>query len=278
MIPPLTHDQIEAVRGVARAFDGVPIALVGAAALGCHLPLRDKTEDVDFLVATTVESLRVLAETPDWQRHATKEHQWTAPNGVEIDVVPASHDAMKEGVLRWPKSGHTMNLTGIRLVFETGQLLAVADNLKLRVPSVSVIALLKMIAYLDRYERTTKDLSHLALIFDQFPADDDDRMYTHEQAVAGLTPDEARAQVLARELAALVDGRERADCARFVGCLRDDPTHTARMLRVMLQPKEERDALLARRLEILTMELSLSSTGNEVGFSFRSTNRSVRDR
>lgn len=256
MIAPLSSDQIEAARHLVGALAGVPLGLVGAAALGCHLPLRNKTEDVDFVVAATIESAALLLSIPGWTRHPRNEHAWTAPNGVAVDVVPASAEALMSGILEWPESGHRMNLCGIRLVFEHSPLVEIADGVKLLVPPVPVIALLKMVAYLDRYDRTDKDLVHLAEIFDGYPDDDDDRMFTHEQAAAGLSPEEARVQVLGRELAQLVNAEEREGCRRFVGQMRV-PVHEARMLRNMSQPSDDREALHARRMMILATELGL---------------------
>lgn len=255
MIPPLSSEQLEAARQLVGALTGVPLALVGAAALGCHLPLRSKTEDVDFVVATSVEAAAALLQMPGWKRHAHKEHAWTAPNGVAVDVVPASAEAIRQGFMDWPESGHRMNLLGMRLVFERSVFSRIAEEVELLVPSVPIIALLKMIAYQDRHDRTYKDLLHLADIFDGYPSDDDERMFTHEQAAARLTPDEARVQVFARELAGLVDPAERAGCGAFFRLLRE-PVHAARMLQSMSQPTDDREGLLLRRLEILEHELA----------------------
>jgi predicted nucleotidyltransferase len=134
-----------------------------------------------------------------------------------------------------------MNLTGVRLLFEESAAVTIAEDVEVLLPSVPVVTLLKMIAYLDHHERTSKDLVHLATIFDDFPSDDDDRMFTVEQSGAGLSPNEARIQVLSRELAAIIDEHERADCARFVDLMRTDTAHAARFMREMTQPKDDRE-------------------------------------
>lgn len=251
---PLSAEQLDAARLLVRAVGDIPLGLVGAAALGFHLPLRTKTEDVDFVVATTPETTVRLLEAPGWKRHPRREHEWTAPNGARVDVVPASDAALRLGFLDWPESGNRMSLVGLRLVFEHAQRASLGHGLTLRVPYVPVIALLKMVAYRDRHDRTAKDLQHLAEILDGYPPDHDDRMFTHAQAVAGLTPEEARAEVLARELAALVDDAERTQCREFLRMLRT-PTHGARMIQRMSQPADDRETLLHRRLDILEREL-----------------------
>ncbi|MBK7395005.1 MAG: hypothetical protein IPJ34_01555 [Myxococcales bacterium] len=254
-IPPLTPDQIEAARQLTSALRSVPFALVGAVALKCQLHLRNKTEDIDFVVATTVESTTALLALPDWTRHEQRIHEWTAPNGVQIDIVPAPVEAVNAGTLVWP-DGSEMNLRGMRLVFARSRPYRVADELELLLPPVPVLALLKMISYLDRHARTTKDLAHLVDIFEGYPPNDDERMFTLEQAEAGLSPEEARVQVLARELAGIMDADERECCRAFVRKMRE-PRHQAQMVRQMLQPREDCDALHSRRIDILEMEIDL---------------------
>jgi predicted nucleotidyltransferase len=256
MITPLSGDKLEAAREIAAVFGGESVAIVGAAALGCWIPLRKRTEDVDFVIATGVDFGGRMPR--GWRRHPKREHEWTAPNEVVVDIIPATREALETRVLVWPESGHRMNLTGMRLVFDERHRVAIAPDLELLVPAVPVIAVLKMIAYVDRFDRVGgKDLAHLALILDEYPPDDDERMFTHEQAEAGLTPEIARAQVLGREVAVLVDAYERAGCARFIDLMRKDTTHAARMTRHMIQPMEDRDDLLERRLDVLGGALGL---------------------
>jgi len=52
MILPLAQDAVAALRSLRAAFPIQPLALVGAAALGCRIPMKwRRTEDLDLVLA-----------------------------------------------------------------------------------------------------------------------------------------------------------------------------------------------------------------------------------
>ncbi|MBI5547222.1 MAG: nucleotidyl transferase AbiEii/AbiGii toxin family protein [Deltaproteobacteria bacterium] len=217
MIAPLAQDALAALSDLRGAFPSQPIALVGAAALGCHLSMRwRRTEDIDLVIAISVEDAsRVLGSLPGWKQNARKEHEWTSPRGALVDILPVSKEAMDRRVLVWPRTGYQMSLVGIRHALSAASLV-LSPGIALAVPSVPVIALLKMVSYLDRPAERERDLIDLAYVFNDYPPPDDDRLYADEIYERGLQLETAGPFVLGRDLAAIVDAVERATTLQFL--------------------------------------------------------------
>jgi hypothetical protein len=111
----LTTAQQDALRAVQEAYPDAGMALIGASALALHLPMEWRTTaDIDLVVAISVADLTELSRLPGWKRDANRQQRWVAPNGVLVDLVPASAEALEKRELVWP-NGHVMNLAGIQL-------------------------------------------------------------------------------------------------------------------------------------------------------------------
>lgn len=218
MIASLDPAALAALRMVRTAFPTQALTLIGAAALGCHIPMRwRRTQDIDLVVAVSVEDAsQALSALGSWVQDPRKEHEWWAPNGACVDILPVSADALAHRVLVWPRTGHEMSLVGIRHALSAPPV-PLVGGFELSVPGVAVIALLKMAAYLDRPSERERDLKDLAHILDEYPSMDDERLYGDEGILAlGLMGHEAQPFLLGRELAALVDEVERAAVEGFL--------------------------------------------------------------
>jgi predicted nucleotidyltransferase len=213
----LGQDALEALVAFRRAFPTRPVAFIGAAALGCHIPMNwRRTEDLDLVVALSIEDAsRTLAALTGWSQDERKEHEWRSPRGVLVDVLPVSEQALASGVLVWPRSGNRMNLVGMRHALSSPAM-QIAPGLELALPPVPVIALLKMASYLDRPAERERDLSDLAHVIDEYPPADDDRLFEGGLAERGLTLEAVLPFVLGRELAALADATEADVVRRFL--------------------------------------------------------------
>jgi hypothetical protein len=111
----LTTTQQDALRAVQEAYPEARMALIGAAALALHIPMEWRTTaDIDLVVAISVADLIELSRLPGWERDANRQQRWVAPNGVLVDLVPASAEALEKRELVWA-NGHVMNLAGIPL-------------------------------------------------------------------------------------------------------------------------------------------------------------------
>ncbi len=217
MTASLRKAELEALSSIRSAFPKQRLALVGAAALGFHIPMRwRRTEDLDLVVAVSIDQAsRLMAALSGWSQDPRKEHQWRSPQGVLVDILPVSRKALAERALLWPGSGFSMSLVGIRHAFSS-PLTQLAKGLALCVSTVPVIALLKMVSFLDRPSERERDLTDLAHIMNEYPTADDDRLFEAGIRERGLTLETALPFVLGRELAGLVDDIEADAVSRFI--------------------------------------------------------------
>ncbi|MBI5544617.1 MAG: hypothetical protein HY901_12060 [Deltaproteobacteria bacterium] len=96
MIVPLGQDAIAAMVALQQAFPTKPLVLIGAAALGCHIAMKwRRTEDLDLVVALSIEdATRTLHSLTGWSQNKRKEHEWRSPQGILIDLLPVSDQAL----------------------------------------------------------------------------------------------------------------------------------------------------------------------------------------
>ena len=109
-----------------------------------------------------------------------------------------------------------MNLTGLRLALEKCVPLEIEPGFSIPVASVAVIALLKMISYLDRPHERNRDLSDLAYILEDYIPPDDDRRFAPQVLDAGVKYEQASAYVLGLDLRELANDAERQAVESFV--------------------------------------------------------------
>jgi predicted nucleotidyltransferase len=246
-----TTAQCQALRELADLWRDTRFCLIGASALACQIDLRRQTDDLDISVSVSLDELAAgLPRLKAWKRNPEKEHEWRSPVGIKVDVVPAGPSLLAAGEIIWPGTGVRMNLTGVRLALEQGITFEVDRGLSIPVAPVAVIAVLKMISYLDRPAERGRDLQDLAIILEDHVAPDDERRFAVEVLDAGVAFEHASAYLLGRDLRKIVNPSERKGVEDFMARVRDEqhPSATqARMAR--LGPpswNQDPDALLAR--------------------------------
>lgn len=144
---PFADAQVDAIRNLQAACGDVPFVLVGAMALHCHFDKWEGTRDLGFTVAASVDELESIARRlTGWKRDPRREHEWTSPGGVLVDLLPAGPEILNAGEITWPGSGRRMNMTGFRLVLDWNVPIAIDSGEPLRVAPVPAIVLLKMAA------------------------------------------------------------------------------------------------------------------------------------
>lgn len=210
--------QMRALRTLGHIWSAERFVLIGASALRYWMGSRFReTQDLDLALAVTVEGYSAgLEKESEWSRHPKREQTWIAPGNVQIDVIPLGDDPNPATVLRWPQSGFEMSLAGMRLAFKFSVAIELAQDLTIRVAPLEVIALLKMVAYLDRPAERDRDLADIAYILDNYVTDLDERRYGDDVIDLGLTYDEVSPFLLGRRLAAIVDSQEREVIQRFI--------------------------------------------------------------
>jgi predicted nucleotidyltransferase len=246
-----TKDQSEAIRQLAEFWRDSRFCLIGASALVCQIDLPRQTEDLDIAVSVSLDELAAgLPGLLAWKRNPKKQHEWLSPDGVKVDVLPAGPSLLEAGEIIWPGTGFRMNLTGMRLALDTGNTVEVEPGLSIRVAPLPVVAVLKMISYLDRPAERERDLHDLAHILEKHVPPEDDRRFAPEVLNAAVPYEHASAYLLGHDLKGLVNGRERQAVDDFIARTRDerDPLATqGRMAR--LGPSswnQDADELMAR--------------------------------
>lgn len=232
----LSPAQVSALRTLVRIWSTERFVLIGASALACFTDMRwRETHDLDLVLAVTLDRYPAgLEAQPGWSRHSTIEQRWVAPGGVYFDVIPAGDSQADTPVLRWPGSGFQMNLAGIRLAFELSVPIEAAPGLTIRVAPLDVLALLKMVSYLDRPHDRERDLSDIAHIMDDYVTDADERRYGDEVLDLGLSYDEISPFLLGRRLAGIVNEHERATALLFTGLVKQAGEPTSAQARMLL--------------------------------------------
>jgi predicted nucleotidyltransferase len=173
------------------------------------------TADLDLVLAVDEDVFPAgLEAQPGWTRDPRNEHEWHGPNGVRVDAIPAGPRLLSSGMITW-EGGNRMSLTGMRHVFSTSAATNVGDGVVVRVPPLHVLALLKMISYLDRPAQRERDLADLGYIFEEYEGVESERRYA-EYVPPQLGFEARPAFLLGRDLAPLLDDRERAAIDKFI--------------------------------------------------------------
>jgi predicted nucleotidyltransferase len=197
--------------------------LIGASALACQIDLPRRTDDLDISVSVSLDELAAeLPRLQGWKRNPRREHQWLSPAGIKVDVLPAGPSLLAAGEIVWPGTQVRMNLTGLRLALETGMTFEVEPGLSIPVAPVSVIAVLKMVSYMDRSGERERDLYDLAHILENYVQPDHSRRFAPEALEAGVPFEHASAFLLGLDVRRLVNDPEREAVNDFVARVRDE--------------------------------------------------------
>jgi len=246
-----TTGQCQALREFAELWSDTGFCLIGASALACQIDLPRQTDDLDISVSVSLDELAAgLPRLDGWRGTLEKEHEWLSPAGIKVDVLPAGRSLLAAGELIWPGTGTRMNLTGLRLALDEAIAFEVEPGLSIPVAPVAVIAVLKMISYLDRPEERERDLHDLAHILEDHVAPDNERRFTPEVLDAGVRFEHASAYLLGHDLRGLVNSAERKGVQDFLARVRDErhPSATqGKMARLgPFSWNQDPDELLAR--------------------------------
>jgi predicted nucleotidyltransferase len=112
-----------------------------------------------------------------------------------------------------------------------------------RVAPLEVIALLKMVSFLDRPHERDRDLEDIALILDEYIDAADDRRYGDEILDLALRYEEISPFLLGKRLSAIVNQPEREVADHFIDLVKgaNDSTATQARMLVSAPPSWRRD-------------------------------------
>lgn len=143
----LTTEQQATLRRLCGVFEGKRFVLIGANAIACWVSpdhLRP-TKDLDLQISCELDEARhVLSHAEGWRQ--LKDHAWESPDGVKVDIVPASDDLRARGSVTFP-GGSEMSLVGSQQAFETAVHRSdLVPGTTVPVAPLHVLVLLKMVS------------------------------------------------------------------------------------------------------------------------------------
>jgi predicted nucleotidyltransferase len=188
----LTKDQIEDIREIRDlcAEFKADFVIIGAIAFRLHFPGEDRfTEDVDVVIALDLDKFWEFArrlEQFGWKRNPIQEQRWRSHRGSYFDILPAGPELRQAKEIIWPKSQFAMSFVGFDHVFARAVLHPIARDLSVqRIPPV-VLALTKIVSFMDDPHRRSKDLMDIRCLLDRYE-EDTDRIFEEEVFEARLS-------------------------------------------------------------------------------------------
>lgn len=187
-----------------------------------------------------------------WWHDERREHRWYAPGNVRIDLLPVGEKARQEKQIRWPVAETRMRVVGYDHVFKHAVTCDLGAGLNVRVVPLVVLALLKIVSYLDDPNTREKDLQDFSNIMAKYE-EDGERRFSVEVLESGLDYDSAGAYLLGRDLATLCrEEDEFASVERFVQQISDaDHSTSAALVRLAGRLGENEDLQLWREVAAL---------------------------
>jgi predicted nucleotidyltransferase len=195
------------------------VAMIGAAALLCFIDLGRFTKDIDLVVSLDLADFQTFAKAlsaEGWKQERNREHRWRGPHGSVVDLLPAGPGLRKEGRIVWPESDFEMSLAGFEHVFARATMVEFGPLVRHRVAVAPVVALLKIIAFMDDPQRRRKDLLDIQVVFRHYEAASE-RIFGEEVFDAELEDIEyANAFLLGLDVGGIVSADEGRTVRGFV--------------------------------------------------------------
>lgn len=218
----LTQDQIDDIREIRDlcAEFKVDFVIIGAIAFKLYFPDEDRfTEDIDTTIALDLDKFweftRSLEES-GWKRDPIQEQRWRSRRRSYFDILPAGPELRRAKEIIWPKSQFAMSLVGFEHVFERAISHRIGPDLSVKTIPPVVLALTKVISFMDAPYRRQKDLTDIRSILDRYE-EDSDRIF-HDEVFEGRLSDIslANAFLLGLDLAQICSAEEFAIVQKFV--------------------------------------------------------------
>jgi predicted nucleotidyltransferase len=191
-----------------------------------HFPNVERyTTDIDLTVALDFDDFAELETRMTklgWQRERNREHRWRSARGTLIDLLPAGTNLRAAKKLTWPESQFSMSLIGFEHVFSEPLSERVTESLTVKVASARVLALLKIVSFLDRPYERERDLRDLRGMFSDYE-EGTERLFSDDVQAANLSDFSlAPAFLLGADLAAMCTAEETAVVETFLTAISNE--------------------------------------------------------
>lgn len=252
---------VTALRELAAHFPEHRLVVVGAVALR-HAFGEQFRATLDIDVCLTIDVASALEPTrfpASWSRTAHAPHRWRTGSGQIVDVIPASHELLAAGEVRWP-DGVVMNLVGFDLVaVDQEPLPHLGPNVAVAGPRAILVT--KLAAWFDRPAERDKDLADLGVMLMGY-AEDTERAYTDPSIPEELDFEDRPAFLLGLDLGQIASPPHIELVERFVARASEpgDSAHAA-MLRASGQRSLGTSEGLRQRLRSLRSGLRVGVGG-----------------
>jgi|SRR5580704_4174975 predicted nucleotidyltransferase len=230
----LLPEQVEALRQLKRAYQyaGVDAVIIGATAYRVWIDDDRRTQDVDVALAVDIDQLGSLTDrlqAAGWVQDTRREERWLTKTGARIDLLPIGDQARSQGYLTWPKAEMRMSVVGFVHVFAEAVEKELATGMTMRVVPLHVLALLKIVAYMDDQHGRSKDLEDLGRLMEQYELEGD-RRFSDEVFEASCDFESAGAFLLGLDVGRLSKGSEAEILNNLIALLQEDNQMVQRLL------------------------------------------------
>lgn len=248
----LSAAQCRALHQLRATHPALRFVLVGAAALGHHVPLPRSTADIDLAIAVSPNDLDAVLGACGWVRDPRALQRWRGPDGVVVDALPVSDALLAAGEVRFGDGDFVMSLVGFELAMRHTELVDLpASDARVEVASLAALVVLKIVAWLDRPYERTKDLGDLAHVLGHALAPNDARRWDPDHAVfqSGVEFDAQSAFFAGSEVARVIAAPHCDVLDRFFARIdAPDGTAFALMLRAARVQGDDGEERLLRQL------------------------------
>ena len=190
--------------------------MIGAAALSHHVPMGRRTEDVDIVLSAHVVELHGLVQPLGFERYRDVPHRYRSrgQDPVFVDILPVDPEVLEEGYLEF-EDGRRLNMIGFDLALDHTDVVSIdSSGTNVAVARLPVIALLKMVSYLDRPGERERDLEDLHAIFEHALGPQDDIRW-EDKAIASIAFDHQGAYFVGRWLGRIAGPTHLSEIRRF---------------------------------------------------------------
>ena len=228
MKAPFTVDEVHTLTQLLGRCASERVILIGAAALGCHVPMTwRRTHDLDLTIMTDMETAAAALRAAGLVRDPKVEHRWLA-QCVRLDVLPATSRDIERKRLVWP-SGAIMSLVGFDLAFAHTLPVPLSATCAIQVPKLPVLAMLKMISWLDAPHERSRDLLDLGYLLSAY-LDDDAARHWDDPRLAAFELDEHSPLALGHDIAEIAAPHHRERVLAFLDAFSDTGTQAFQQL------------------------------------------------